>query len=38
MAGSRAFWGDVGRLGVHDNFRNEVEKILASEETSYKIA
>ncbi len=37
MPGCRAFWDDVGRLGTHENFRNEVEKILASEETSYKI-
>ena len=35
--GCRAFWDDVGRLGVHDDFLNEVEKILASEETSYEI-
>ncbi len=35
--GCRAFWNDVGRLGAHDDFRNEVEMILASEETSYKI-
>jgi len=36
-SGGRSFWEDVGKLGVHDDFRNEVEKILASEETSYKI-
>ncbi len=35
--GGRTFWDDVGTLGVHDDFRNEVEKILASEETSYKM-
>ena len=35
--GGRAFWDDVGKLGVHDDFHNEVEKILASEEISYKI-
>ena len=35
--GGRAFWDDVGTLGVHEDFRNEVEKILASEEISYKI-
>lgn len=35
--GCRTFWDDVGSLGVHDEFRNEVEKILASEEISYKI-
>jgi hypothetical protein len=35
--GGRAFWNDVGRLGVHNDFANEVEKLLASEETSYEI-
>ncbi len=35
--GGRAFWDDVGKLGVHEDFENEVEKILASEETSYEI-
>jgi hypothetical protein len=35
--GGRAFWDDVGKLGVHDDFHNEVEKTLASEETSYKV-
>ena len=35
--GGWTFWDDVGTLGVHDDFRNEIEKILASEETSYKI-
>jgi hypothetical protein len=34
--GGRAFWDDFGKLGVHDDFLNEVEKTLASEETSYK--
>ena len=34
--GGRAFWEDVGKLGVHDDFKNEIEKILASEETSYE--
>ena len=35
--GGRAFWNDVGKLGVHKDFENAVEKILASEETSYEI-
>jgi hypothetical protein len=35
--GGRAFWNDVGSLGVHDSFHNEVEKMLVSEETSYKM-
>jgi len=35
--GGREFWNDVGKLGVHYDFENAVEKILASEETSYKI-
>ena len=34
--GGRAFWDDVGKLGVHDECRDEIEKILASDETSYK--
>ncbi len=35
--GGRKFWDDVGQLGVHDHFRKEVEKILVSDETSFKI-
>ena len=35
--GGRAFWNDVGRVGVHNDFANEIEKILAGEETSYEI-
>jgi hypothetical protein len=35
--GGRAFWNDVGKLGVHNDFKNAVDKILASEETSYEI-
>jgi len=35
--GGRAFWDDIGKLGVHDSFQNEVERILASKETSYKV-
>lgn len=35
--GGRAFWNDIGKLGVHNEFENEVENILASAETSYEI-
>ena len=35
--GGRLFWDDVGKLGVHDDFRNEVEKIMASGGTSYSV-
>jgi hypothetical protein len=35
--GGRAFWDDVGRLGVHDSFHAEIEKMLAGGEESYKI-
>jgi hypothetical protein len=35
--GGRAFWNDVGRVGVHSDFANEIEKILVGEETSYGI-
>ena len=36
-SGGRAFWDEVGKLGVHDEFLDEVEKILASDETSFKL-
>ncbi len=35
--GGRAFWDEHGEQAVHTNFYNEVEKILASEETSYQL-
>ncbi len=35
--GGLVFWNYVGKLGVHETFQNEVEKILASDEVSYKI-
>jgi hypothetical protein len=35
--GGLKFWNDVGKLGVHEKFQNEVETILASDEVSYKI-
>ena len=35
--GGLVFWNDVGKLGVHETFQNEVEKILASDEVSYTI-
>jgi hypothetical protein len=34
--GGRTFWDDVGILGVDEGFCDEVEKILASDETSFK--
>lgn len=35
--GGRDFWERVGRFGVHEDFRNEVNKALASDEKSYKM-
>lgn len=35
--GARAFWEDVGREGVNDAFRQAVDEVLASGETSYKL-
>lgn len=35
--GGRKFWDEVGSLGVQEDFRVEVERILASGETSYRI-
>ena len=34
-AGGRAFWEQHGKYGVHDDFRNAVDKALASGEKSY---
>jgi hypothetical protein len=34
--GGRTFWDDVGILGVDEGFSDEVEKILASDERSFK--
>ena len=34
-AGGRSFWEKHGKHGVHDAFRNAVDKVLASDETSY---
>ena len=35
--GGRAFWETVGREGVHEDFGNAVDEVLASGETSYKM-
>ncbi len=35
--GGRAFWEDVGRAGVHAAFRDAVDEVLASGESSYKM-
>jgi hypothetical protein len=35
--GGRAFWEDVGREGVHEDFRNAVDEVMASGETSYQM-
>ena len=35
--GGHRFWNEVGRLGVHHEFRDAVDEVLASEESSYKV-
>jgi len=35
--GGRDFWEQVGRLGVHEDFGNAVDRALSSEEVSYKM-
>tara|TARA_R110002096_G_scaffold57545_3_gene145925 strand:+ start:812 stop:1288 length:477 start_codon:yes stop_codon:yes gene_type:complete len=35
--GGQAFWRVVGRVGVHDDFEREVERLLSSDESSYEI-
>lgn len=35
--GGRAFWEEVGRKGVHEAFREAVDEVLASGESSYKM-
>jgi len=36
--GGRKFWDKHGKLGVHEAFRNAVEEVLASGESSYQMA
>lgn len=35
--GGRAFWKEVGRHGVHAEFRDAVDRVIASNESSYEI-
>ena len=35
--GGRDFWERVGHLGVHESFRDAVNKALASDEISYEM-